>query len=122
MNERDNPPRLVNWAGYLAITFVLLLPVSVLTVRSGAWQQGLMLYALACLGATLVMLVCITLLLLPRFAAWRKNILQRGLIALPGTLLLQMLDRDSPQFVIDKRQDRVGRAFLARADGVEDLG
>ena len=91
MNEHNNAPRLVNWAGYLAITFVLLLPVSVLTVRSGAWQQGLILYALACLGATLVMIVCITLLLLPRFAAWRKNILLRGLIALPGTLLLLSL-------------------------------
>lgn len=91
MNERNNPPGLVNWVGYLAITFVLLLPVAVLTVRSGAWQQGLLLYALACLGATIAMIICITLLLLPRFAAWRKNILQRGLIALPGTFLLLSL-------------------------------
>ncbi len=50
MNERNNPPVLVNWAGYLAITFLLLLPVSVFTVRSGASTNR-------CMTAKLNMLV-----------------------------------------------------------------
>jgi hypothetical protein len=88
MDQQNTTPRLINWAGYIALTLLLVLPLSVLTVRSGAWQQGLMLYALACLGSTLLMILLITLLLLPRFSTWRKGIFQRALLALPGTALL----------------------------------
>ena len=88
MDQQNTTPRLINWAGYIALTLLLVLPLSVLTVRSGAWQQGLMLYALACLGSTLLMILLITLLLLPRFSTWRKGIFQRALVALPGTALL----------------------------------
>lgn len=81
----------VNWIGYLAATLLIALPLSVLTVRSGAWQQGLLLYALSCLGAAIILLLCLLLLCLPRFAAQRRAILSRGLLALPGTLLLLAL-------------------------------
>ena len=56
---------LVNWIGYLAVTLLIVLPISVLTVRSGAWQQGLMMYALSCAGAALLLLICLLLLVLP---------------------------------------------------------
>lgn len=91
MNEQGKPPGLVNWAGYLALTLLLILPLSVLTVRSGAWQQGLMLYAIACFGSAALVILSIVLLLLPRFAPWRKSITLRALLALPGLLLLLSL-------------------------------
>ena len=87
MTEQQ-PSKLVNWLGYLAITFLVVIPLAVLTVRSGAWQQGLMLYALACLGSTLVFALCACLLVLPKFSARRPAIGKRSLIALPGTILL----------------------------------
>jgi uncharacterized protein (DUF1499 family) len=88
MNEQGKPPGLINWTGYLALTLLLVLPLSVLTVRSGAWQQGLMLYAIACFGSALLVILSLALLLLPRFAGWRKGIALRALPVLPGTLLL----------------------------------
>ncbi len=39
----------VTWLSALLLT----LPVAVLTVRSGAWQEGLLLYTLSCVGAAL---------------------------------------------------------------------
>ena len=84
-------PGLVNWLGYLAVTLLLTLAVAVITVRSGAWQQGLLLYAISCLGAAIVLLLALLLLVLPRFAPWRKAIAGRALIALPGTVLLLSL-------------------------------
>ena len=88
MDRQNSTPGLVNWVGYLAITLLLTLPVAVLTVRSGAWQEGLLLYTLSCLGAALLLALSIVLLLLPRFTRWRKGIAGRALITLPGTLLL----------------------------------
>ena len=88
MKQQIKAPHLVNWIGYLAITFLLLLPVAVLTVRAGAWQQGLLLYALSCLGCLLLVLLAVVLLLLPRFAPWRSSIGWRASLALPGTLLM----------------------------------
>ncbi len=79
---------LVNWIGYLAVTLLIVLPISVLTVRSGAWQQGLMMYALSCAGAALLLLICLLLLVLPRFRDQRGAILSRAAMALPGTLLI----------------------------------
>ncbi len=99
MNQQIKTPRLVNWAGYLALTLLLVLPLSVLAVRSGAWQQGLLLYAIACLGSTLLILLSIVLLLLPRLVPWRKKITLHALFALPGTALLLSLagGGDSPR-------------------------
>jgi len=91
MNQVNKAPGLVNWIGYLAITLLLTLPLAVLTVRSGAWQEGLLLYAISCLGATLLLALSVILLLLPRFATWRKAIAGRALFALPGALLFLSL-------------------------------
>lgn len=84
-------PALLNWTGYIAITLLLTLPIAVLMVRSGVWQQGLLLYAVSCLGAALVLLVSVVLLLLPRYAPWRAGIAMRAACAVPGTLLLLSL-------------------------------
>jgi|AntAceMinimDraft_5_1070358.scaffolds.fasta_scaffold01589_6 uncharacterized protein (DUF1499 family) len=91
MTDQQKVPGLVKWAGYLAITFLVILPLAVITVRSGGWEQGLLLYAIACFGSTLLVLLSIVLMLLPRFATWRKNIARVALCALPGTLLLLSL-------------------------------
>ena len=88
MPQQIKAPGLVNGIGYLAITFLLLLPVAVLTVRAGVWQQGLLLYALSCLGCLMLVLLAVVLLLLPRFAPWRSSIAWRASLALPGTLLM----------------------------------
>lgn len=91
MHQQSEPPGLVNWAGYIALTLLLAIPLSVLAVRSGAWQQGLLLYAIACIGSIVMLLLSIVLLLLPRFAPWRKAIAGRALLAIPGTALLLSL-------------------------------
>ena len=83
--------RIVNTQGYLGIALLLLLPIAVLTVRSGAWQQGLSLYALACAGSALLVVVALVLLLLPRYTQFRPDIFKRTLFALPGALLLLSL-------------------------------
>jgi uncharacterized protein (DUF1499 family) len=91
MQQQDRTPGLVAWTGYIALTLLLAIPLSVLAVRSGAWQQGLLLYAIACLGSIVVLLLFTVLLLLPRFAPWRKAIAGRALLAIPGTALLLSL-------------------------------
>ena len=91
MNEQSIRPAVVNWLGYFAMTLLLILPLSVLMVRNGDWQQGLLLYAIACLGSTLLIILAIVLLLRTRFNLWRKDILQRALFALPGAALLLAL-------------------------------
>ncbi|MEH6593879.1 MAG: DUF1499 domain-containing protein, partial [Halioglobus sp.] len=88
MNQPKSKPRLITWGGYLAITLLLALPLAVLTVRSGLWQQGLILFALSCAGAALLLLLFIALLLLPSFEPWRNSIVKNGLLALPGSVLL----------------------------------
>ena len=84
-------PALINWLGLLALTMLVVLPVAVMTVRSGAWQQGLLLYAIGCFGAAILLLLAIVLMLLPRYASWRKALAGRALLAVPGTLLLLSL-------------------------------
>ena len=88
MTEQTKVTGLVAWVGYLGITVLLLLPLSVLTVRSGVWQQGLLLYAIACLGAAILLLLAALLLLLPKFRNTRRAIGQRMLYVVPGTVLL----------------------------------
>jgi len=89
--RNQHRPALLNWLGYLAVALLLALPAAVLTVRAGAWQQGLLIYAIACAGAALLLLLAVLLMLLPRFAPWRKALGGSALIALPGTLLLLSL-------------------------------
>jgi hypothetical protein len=88
MTVTEKMPRLITWIGYLAITLLVSIPLAVLMVRSGAWQQGLLLYALSCLGSLLTLLAALTLWVLPRYAQWRGNIVTRALFAIPGTLLV----------------------------------
>lgn len=85
--EPQNRPALVNWLGYLALTFLVALPLGVLMVRSGAWQQGLLVYAVSCLAAVILFAMALVMMLLPRFAHWRKALASRALLTLPGTLL-----------------------------------
>lgn len=91
MNTQTKTPAVVTWAGYLAITLLLALPLSVLMVRSGNWQQGLMIYAISCLGATAILALFVLLLMLPGVRDWRGAIRQRALFTAPGTVLLAML-------------------------------
>jgi uncharacterized protein (DUF1499 family) len=91
MPQATQPSPLVNWIGYLAITLLLVLPLSVLTVRSGAWQQGLLLYALSCLGSLLLLALAGFLLLIPKYKERRGAIGLRMLAALPGSVLLVSL-------------------------------
>jgi uncharacterized protein (DUF1499 family) len=91
MQQPDKTPGLVARTGYIALILLLAIPLSVLAVRSGAWQQGLLIYAIACLGSIVVLLLFTVLLLLPRFAPWRKAIAGRALLAIPGTALLLSL-------------------------------
>ncbi len=83
--------RLVNWIGYLAICFFVTIPLAVLTVRAGVWQQGLLLYALSCLGSVIILLLAVVVSFLPKYAPWRTNIRLRALFTVPGTLLLLSL-------------------------------
>ncbi len=91
MNPQHNMPRLINWLGYFAIGLLLILPLSVLTIRSGQWQLRLPLYAIACFGSVLLLILAIVLLLRRRFTPWRKDLLLRTIFALPGAALLLAL-------------------------------
>jgi len=88
MSGLSSNSRVVTWLGYLAITLLVALPLSVATVRSGAWQEGLLLYALACAGSSLLLLISLILVLIPRYRPFRGQILRRCLFSLPGVLLL----------------------------------
>ncbi|QIB66425.1 hypothetical protein [Kineobactrum salinum] len=70
--------RLVNTLGYLGITLLVALPLAILMVRAGHWQQGLLLYALTCAASAALLLLGLLLLLLPRYRPWRG-------ICCPGT-------------------------------------
>jgi hypothetical protein len=87
MEEQPQTPKIVNWGGYLAVTLLLALAVSVISVRAGMWQQGLVLYALCCLGAAGLLAVLAFCMALPGFSPWRRHLLIRILAVLPGTLL-----------------------------------
>ena len=91
MKQANRLPGPVNWTGYLAATLLLTLPAAVLTIRSGAWQQGLLLYAISCACAATLLALAVIMLLLPRFAPWRKAIAARALLTIPGVLLLLTL-------------------------------
>jgi uncharacterized protein (DUF1499 family) len=100
MNQADEMPPLVRRMRHIALALLVLLPLSVIAVRAGAWQLGLPLYAIACLGSTLLVILSIALLLLPRFAPWRQAIVRHAFFALPGTILLLALvssGGDSPR-------------------------
>ncbi len=82
--------RSISWPGYLAITLLAILPLSVLTVRSGSWQQGLMLYALACTVSALLLIWFCVAFALPWFRSQRAAIIRFGAVCVPGTVLLAL--------------------------------
>jgi len=81
----------IRWPGYLAWSFLALLPLSVLTVRAGQWQQGLLLFGLAGLLSLLVLALLAMQFLLPGRRAQRPAIGRAALPALPGAVLLIFL-------------------------------
>lgn len=88
MNEPATKSKLVSWGGVVATLLLIGLPISVLMVRSGIWQPGLMLYAICCAGAALIFLLFIVLTILPAFKSYRGDIFKRGLLLVPGVVLL----------------------------------
>jgi uncharacterized protein (DUF1499 family) len=94
----DSVAKAIRWPGYLAIALLILLPLSVLTVRSGNWQQGLLLYAIACAASALLLLWFALAMLLPQLRTQRASILRYGAATLPGAALLFMVmsARDVP--------------------------
>lgn len=91
MNQPAQKSKLVSWGGIIGLTLLIALPISVLMVRSGIWQQGLMLYAIACAGAVLILILFIVLAILPAFKNHRGDIFKRGLLLIPGVVLLGSL-------------------------------
>jgi hypothetical protein len=84
----DRLPTTIRWIGYLAWVFLATLVLAVLTVRSGNWQQGLLLYAICCLASLVLLGVLGLLSVLPRFAPRRAALLKRAIPAVPGSVLL----------------------------------
>ncbi|MEM9253935.1 MAG: DUF1499 domain-containing protein [Pseudomonadota bacterium] len=91
MNQAAATPGLVTWSVRLAVLSLVLLPISVLLVRSGAWQAGLPLIGIACLGAVVLMVLMLILVALPRFAPFRSKLLRGMLCAIPGVLVVGSL-------------------------------
>ena len=120
MNRPRENSKLVTWCGYLGLTFLVALPLSVLIVRSGLWQQGLLLYALSCVGALLLLTLLVILLLLPGFKRWRPEMLKRGLLALPGSLLFIALiaGRGDIPPIHDITTDTIDPPIFSAADTV----
>jgi hypothetical protein len=118
ISQGTQRPAIINWAGYLALTLLVALPVAVLTVRAGAWQQGLLMYAISCLGSLLLLALFAVLWLLPRFTNWRGAILRRALFALPGAALLVMtlLSRGDHPAIHDISTDLVDPPAFSAAD------
>ena len=118
MNQANGMPGLLRWMRYSALGFLLLIPLCVLAVRAGLWQPGLLLFALACLASTALIILSIALLLAPRFAPWRQAIVRHAFYALPGTLLLLALVNsvgDAPR-IHDITTDTIDPpAFMAAA-------
>lgn len=91
MQQSPGSSRLLTVLTYIALALLLALPLSVLTVRAGLWQQGLLLYAVSCLAAAIVLLLSVLLLALPKYRQRKRQIGSGVLLALPGTLLFLSL-------------------------------
>ncbi len=88
MNQQAARSKIVHWGGYLALLLLLALPLSILLVRAGLWQQGLAIYALCCLGAALLLAAFAMCMAVPRFTPHRLHLAIRSLALLPGSILL----------------------------------
>ena len=114
--------RLVNGGGALALTFMVGLVLSVLSVRGGLWQQGLLLYALCCLGAAALLLIMLIAMALPRYSPWRRGLFLRALAVLPGSILfisLLMTRGDYPA-IHDITTDVENPPVFTRAPDIRD--
>lgn len=87
MNTEASNGKVSKWLGILALVALVLLPVSVVMVRAGLWQQGLAMYALTCLSAAILLLVFVVILMLPSTAGKRRQLAMRSLMVVPGTVL-----------------------------------
>jgi len=72
----------------LTLAAVLAIPAAILIVRFGWWQSGLLIYAIACALAAVLLVVSVVLSLLPRFKPYRSRLAGCSLMALPGSVLL----------------------------------
>lgn len=91
MSKPASSSKIVIWGGYLALTFLLGLVLSVLSVRGGLWQQGLLMYALCCVGAAGLLALFAVCTALPGFSSQRRDLMIRSLAVLPGSLLFLTL-------------------------------
>jgi len=87
MQPSQGSSRLLTALTYLALALLLALPLAVLMVRAGLWQEGLLLYAVSCLAAAIVLLLLMVLLALPKYRQRSRQIGLGVLLVLPGTLL-----------------------------------
>ncbi len=87
----DNTPLspLVYWPGRVALTCLVLIPLSVAGVRFGIlhFSAGLPVFALACLLSLAMLILLAIVSLMPKFKAQRAAAIKRSLAALPGVLL-----------------------------------
>ncbi|MBN7798892.1 DUF1499 domain-containing protein [Parahaliea mediterranea] len=88
MNTTARSPAGLTWLRGAAIAALLTLPASVLVVRLGWWQPGLLLYAAACLVSVAALALAVIAGLLPRLRRHRGALLTPVLAALPGSVLL----------------------------------
>lgn len=88
MPQSPDSSRLLTVLTWIALALLLVLSLAVLMTRAGFWQQGLLLYALSCLAAAIVLLLFVLLLALPKYRQRRRQAGLGILLALPGTLLL----------------------------------
>jgi uncharacterized protein (DUF1499 family) len=92
MTQGKGGYRAVRWIRRLALLALLALPLSVIVVRLGWWQPGLLVYALACLLSAALLALSVILTLLPSLRGpQRGSLLQAALLALPGSVLLATL-------------------------------
>lgn len=87
MQQSPDSSRLLTVLTWIAVALLLALPLAVLMVRAGFWQQGLLLYAISCLAAAIVLLLFVLLLALPKYRQRKRQTGLGVLLALPGTLL-----------------------------------
>lgn len=85
--------KLLRWCQWLALTMLLLVPVTVGGVRFGlfGYKVGLALFALACLGALVILLLMLGACLLPRYRGERHHALVAALATLPPVILMANL-------------------------------
>jgi len=119
MNSPTESSKIITWGGYLALTLLLALPLSILYVRSGMWQQGLVIYALCCVGATLLLAVFALCMALPRFATQRRPLMIRSLASLPGTaLFLSLLTGGDYPAIHDITTDTLDPPLFTQAQNI----